>query len=172
MKNQTHSDFLRTSFGPIRLNIIKSRGWNRFSLLCDEAGTIRTFAIAFFKHTGYSEKLDTIHHKIIDGYLIGDTVKNSGAQLIRRSLMKFNISLAYTRENQTTHFINAKGQLLNIYVRFSRKRAEFYCKLCEIYHPEINPFSNARYKKNETDLINNMLQFAEIEIINISYEDI
>lgn len=142
---QLHTEKLIKKYGSISVTVIKHSDNLRLSELKDNNGILRTYAITIFSETPYSNKLMTIHNEIKNGASIGQTIKDFGCDIAKKTVANFIIS--------TPVFFNDNKkftccQLSEIYCRID-DHYEFYAGICEIFCPSfkvpnsINKYENA-----------------------------
>lgn len=154
--NNLHSDKLKLRFGDIFLKIINQSNLMRVSTLSDNTGTVRTLAVSLFSHIPYSPEINKIHKKVSNGGFIGDSIVSSGANILRKKVCKFKVITPLIMSSEE---IMTQGLYSRIFIGSNRHK-EFYCDLCEVYHPEFNPkeeiisYTNIAYTNKITLLLN------------------
>ena len=132
-----HSDILEKQFGPVHPQILQHNNILRESLIVDEEGISRTYAITFFPENPNKEIVE-VDKAIRSGGMIGKTFREKGFEVRKNVLDVFIIDIpGWLKEKFNIEGNKAKARISEFCAgNDATGQVEVYGTVLEVYTPD------------------------------------
>jgi hypothetical protein len=136
-KDRLHSDVLEDKYGSIHSEVIEHGDSSRESLLVDENGVARTYALTFFPDHWENDDIPSINKGIKSGGMIGKTFRENGYAIRKNVIDVFIIDLPDWLKNKFDNKgEHAKARISEFYAKQDGQTPVIYGYVLEVYTPD------------------------------------